>query len=362
MAKLREPLDKVHKEMRELLDNFRTARSQYSDKERAEMQAHVIARVMKEAAPFIEGPQSKMEVVEAAAKAGDEAAAPMISLAGEDLEKFAEPCTVLQNVEKQSGVVQEKAAEVRESVKEQQKAVGEVKPQTDGTREAQKQLKGITQKLHDVTSKAAKTASIVRTKCLNLVKSHLDPAAEAIRKHAQENSTSIDALFDSSKDGEIISHEAFSKLLESVGLSITAEHAKLIAQKLGADGISKDAFVKFAVIHYKIVKTIAFTDDIDTTKCKTIRKGEPGAIIEVLEGPTIDEESKMTRIRGRCTIDKKVTEGWITVSGSSGTVFLEKVDKLAQKKEEIKASKTEKKAQANLEKKEEAAKPETNAA
>jgi len=147
--------------------------------------------------------------------------------------------------------------------------------------------------------------------------------------------------------------------LESLGLSISAEHAKLIAQKVEADSISKDAFVKFAVVYYKVLRTIAFTDDLDTTKCKTIRKAEPGAVIEVLEGPKVDEESKMIRIRGRATIEKKVTEGWVTVSGSSGTAFLEKVVKAAAVKAE---KKEENKEEAKSKTKEEVAEPETNAA
>jgi len=31
------------------------------------------------------------------------------------------------------------------------------------------------------------------------------------------------------------------------------------------------------VIYYKVVKTIAFTDHQDISKCKTLRKGEDGA-------------------------------------------------------------------------------------
>merc|ERR1712178_195494 len=49
-------------------------------------------------------------------------------------------------------------------------------------------------------------------------------------------------------------------------------------------------------------------------------------------GPKTDEESKMTRIRGRGTVNGKTTEGWLTVSGSNGTEFLKRVDNNAPQK------------------------------
>jgi hypothetical protein len=287
---------------------------------------------MKEAGPFIEGPQAKMAAVEAAAKAVEEAAAPMVTLVDKELEDFATPSAVWNNSDKQVAVLNAKAAEVREAVKEQQKAASEVTPQTDGLREAAKQLKSISHQCHEVTNKAVKASAVVRNKCIGLVKEHLDAAAEGIRKHVQDKSLSVDELFDSLKEGDKVPEEAFCKLLGSVeGLSLSAEHAKLICHKLESGGVSKDTFIKFVVIHYKVLKTIAFTDVFDIGKCKTLKKGEAGVMIEALEGPKFDEESKMTRIRGRATIDGKPIEGWITISGSAGSAFLEKVGKPANK-------------------------------
>merc|ERR1712129_165720 len=229
--------------------------------------------------------------------------------------------------------VTEKAAEARESLKEQLKAVKEAKPQSGGTAEAQKQLISISQKLTELVAKAAKAQTIVKGKCAALVKAKLDPAAEGIRKHAQAKKFSPEELFNKLKSGEKISEKAFSKLLESLeGLSITGELAKLICQKLEADGISKDTFIKYVVIYYKVVKAIVFTDALDLAKCKTVRRGDVGEIIEVLEGPVRDETNDMTRVRGRSTVGDKVTEGWVTVSGSKGTAFLEKT--IVQKKVE----------------------------
>jgi len=282
-------------------------------------------RNKKEAAPFVEGPKAALEALEAAAKAAEEAAAAMVSLAGEELEAFASPATVLENVEKINAVVTTKAAKVRDALKEQQTAVAELKAQTGGTAEAKKQFAIISQKLNECISKASKANNTVKAKCASLVKAKLDPAAEGIRKHAQKKKLSPEELFKSLKSGDKIPEKAFCKLLASLeGLSLTLEHGKLICQKLEADGISKATFIKYVVIYYKVVKAIVFTDALDLTKCKTVRRGDVGEIIEVLEGPVRDEANDMTRVRGSSTVDGKVTEGWVTVSGSKGTAFLEK--------------------------------------
>merc|ERR1712086_291804 len=305
----------------------------YSIKERAELNAHIVARNAKEAAPFVEGPKAKMEGLEAAAKAAEDAAAPMIALKPEELEAFATPASTLATVEKHAAEVVEKAAEVREAVKEQQKAVSEVTPQTSGTGEAKKQLGAISGRLHVLENKCKRLAPVLKNKCNSLVKAKLDPTSEGIRKHAQEKKVTPQELFDKLKDGDKIPEKAFCKLLQSLeGLSINAEHAKLICNKIEADGISKDAFLKYVVIYYKVLKTIAFTDSIDISKCKTLRKGEDNEIIEVLEGPvTVSYEgSEMIRIRGRGSAKNgTVTEEWLTVAGSKGTPFLQKVDKPA---------------------------------
>merc|ERR1712139_390885 len=99
-----------------------------------------------------------------------------------------------------------------------------------------------------------------------------------------------------------------------------------------ADGVSKDAFMNYVVLYYKVVRTIAFTDEGDITKCKTLRKGEEGEIVEVLEGPVTDESNGMTRIRAKALKKDDTTVGWITLSGSKGTAFLEKTTKPASPK------------------------------
>merc|ERR1719502_70556 len=151
-----------------------------------------------------------------------------------------------------------------------------------------------------------------------MIKGKMDPVAEGIRNHCTKKGKSPDQIFDSLKKGDKIPEAAFCKLLQSLeDLNINAEHAKLITRKIEADGVSKEAFTKYVVIYFKVAKTIAFTDGLDISSCKTLRKGVEGEIIECLEGPkTIEYEgTEMSRIKGRTTDkDGKVTEGWLTVS------------------------------------------------
>jgi hypothetical protein len=77
----------------------------------------------------------------------------------------------------------------------------------------------------------------------------------------------------------------------------------------------------------KVVKDIAITPsfEIVDTKEKMVRKAEMNEIVEIIEGPTTDEKSTLERVRVKAVVDG--TEGWITVKGSQGKLFLEKVEK-----------------------------------
>merc|ERR1711937_564617 len=105
----------------------------------------------------------------------------------------------------------------------------------------------------------------------------MSETAAGIRKALEKKGLSGEAFFNTLKKGEKIAEGTFSKLITSLdGVSLSAEVAKLISQKLEADGISKDTFVKFVVLYYKVTKSIAFTDSQSVANCKTLRKVEVG--------------------------------------------------------------------------------------
>jgi len=223
-----------------------------------------------------------------------------------------------------------KASEAREAAKEQQKAASEAK-QSGGTAEAKKAISALSQKIPALATRSSKVRSTIRSKCESLLKGKMDPTAEGIRKFAQKKKQSPAQLFDSLKAGDKIPEKAFVKMLGQLESPVSAEHAKLISNKLEADGISEATFLKYVVLYFKVVKTIAFTDIFDVTKAKTLSKADIGLVVEVTEGPSVDTAVEMTRIKGKATIEGKVVEGWLTVSGSKGTAFLEKTSRPAEK-------------------------------
>jgi len=97
----------------------------------------------------------------------------------------------------------------------------------------------------------------------------------------------------------------------------------------GAESLSKEAFNAYFRIFYKVVKQTVLTDNISIKTSKTIRRLEVDEAMEVYEGPKREvvkstedgEDSSLLRLR--CKVLKDQAEGWVTVSGNQGTVFLE---------------------------------------
>lgn len=64
----------------------------------------------------------------------------------------------------------------------------------------------------------------------------------------------------------------------------------------------------------------ALTSEFDVRTCKAIRKLEPGEVLEQIEPAREDEDTKMTRVRVRCSSDGN--EGWATAKGNAGTIYI----------------------------------------
>jgi hypothetical protein len=326
IAKLKEKCTEAQKAIDELRKKVSTAKRDYFAKEKSEMNAHIEIRNMKEAAKYLEDPKAKLEALEAAAKAAEDASAALTSLTGDELLAFKTPATVLEATEKASADVTEKAAATREACKEQSKAASEVAPPTGGTAEAKKQLKLLQNKVEEAVRKAAKCVATCKSNCTKIVAPQLDATAAAIRKYAQEKKLSGEALFDNFKEEDKITEAGFCKLVKSLKDAAAPDVAKLISQKIGKDGISKDAFLNYVVVYYKVTKSIAFTDVLDISKCKTLRKIEIGEVLEMLEEPQKHDATGTTRLRAKA-LAEPIVEGWVTLSGNQGSSFLEKTKK-----------------------------------
>jgi len=81
------------------------------------------------------------------------------------------------------------------------------------------------------------------------------------------------------------------------------------------------AFLEPGGNFYSCVKETLLTDGLSVSESKTVRRIAKGEVIQVLEFPKKDSTSDVKRIKGKAKLDGEV--GWITVSSSTGTAFLE---------------------------------------
>jgi len=68
------------------------------------------------------------------------------------------------------------------------------------------------------------------------------------------------------------------------------------------------------------VKPLVVSDGLSVQDCRQLRRMDEGEILEVLEGPKEDKIVGVTRVRGRAWRDG--LEGWATVSGNGGVIFM----------------------------------------
>jgi len=90
----------------------------------------------------------------------------------------------------------------------------------------------------------------------------------------------------------------------------------------GEKNLPKEDFVRIIRVFYKCVKETILTDGMSVRDSTPVRRVEVTEVVEVLEGPVKDESFGMMRVKARMLKDGK--EGWISIAGNRGTVFLKR--------------------------------------
>mmetsp|Transcript_156952 Transcript_156952/g.285652 ORF Transcript_156952/g.285652 Transcript_156952/m.285652 type:complete len:771 (-) Transcript_156952:163-2475(-) len=85
--------------------------------------------------------------------------------------------------------------------------------------------------------------------------------------------------------------------------------------------ISKSQFLRLAREYMKVSKDAVVTSEMLLKDAKTLRRLEIGEVVEILEGPIHEEATDCMRVRTK--VMKDGLEGWITLKGNQGSVFLE---------------------------------------
>jgi hypothetical protein len=143
----------------------------------------------------------------------------------------------------------------------------------------------------------------------------------------RSSGSTIDEIFKELAKGEDrIGEDMFcSKISSLPGLSTQPEAVKLLFNHIEDGGVSKKAFISLAQKYYKVMTSIAITPEFDVGKGRMLRKAESGELIEVLEGPQTDDKTSLARVKGRALLDNQ--EGWVSIKGNQGSVFLKEVEK-----------------------------------
>jgi len=87
----------------------------------------------------------------------------------------------------------------------------------------------------------------------------------------------------------------------------------------------KDKTLKSWSPFYKCSSATVIHDGFSVKTAQIVRRIEAGEVVELAEGPKLEKEIGVMRIKARAETDGAV--GWITVKGNQGTVFLRSVAK-----------------------------------
>jgi len=154
--------------------------------------------------------------------------------------------------------------------------------------------------------------------------------ASAIKGHATKlklSPTDLVKAADKDVDGAISSADfvTFVGNLEAVEASAESLR-KLFTHLEGKDdkgALTKDAFLRLSRVYYRVVQSTVLTTAraVSGEDSRTKRRLDDGEVLELLEGPVLDDDVGLTRVRVSAVRD--ALEGWATVVGNAGSIFLE---------------------------------------
>eukprot|EP00930_Biecheleria_cincta_P057710 TRINITY_DN4359_c0_g3_i1.p1 TRINITY_DN4359_c0_g3~~TRINITY_DN4359_c0_g3_i1.p1 ORF type:complete len:1928 (+),score=567.13 TRINITY_DN4359_c0_g3_i1:69-5852(+) len=325
LAKLRPKAIGHLTELQALQKKVRNAKEEFSKTETAEKNAHIEAKERREAEAITNEVTEELAAAELLAKQIEETADSLVSLKAEELQSFASPATVQETVAKLVPEAVEALSKVKEAAQEKQKTLA--KALKGPMLEAKKNIIKMITSVDAATKKCNAKLGAVNTCCKGIAEDTLMRASSALRDMLRSSGSTTDEVFRELAKGEDrIGEDMFcSKISSLPGLSIQPEAVKLLYRHIEDGGVSKRSFISLAQKYYRVTTSIAITPDFDVGKGKMLRKAESDELIEVLEGPQTDEKTSLSRVKGRALLDN--IEGWISIKGNQGSVFLKEVEK-----------------------------------
>jgi hypothetical protein len=317
-------------ELEALKKKVAAAKQAYSAQELKEKNAHIEAKEQKQVDEILAVAKPAVTAMEEQFKKFEEVCKPLVEKQGkgDDLLAFATPLSVLELAKAMEGDVKSAVDAAKEVTKKQQaeelvaKAVKG--PLAEGKKELQKWMSDAAK----ISNSAAKALAIMRSCCNAVAEAKVEETAAALRADMQSKGQSLEDYFAKVADADgRITEDAFCKLICKLSGGLPEEHAKLVSRHIDSEGVGRHAFMRLVQIFMKVVKEIAITPNFDVTdtKEKMVRKANLDEIVEVLEGPKEDDVSKLERVKVKALQDG--SEGWMSVKGNQGKIFLEKTDK-----------------------------------
>jgi len=161
-------------------------------------------------------------------------------------------------------------------------------------------------------------------------------AKDMLRYHQKAKDMTADQLAEAIEgDGDTLSEDAFLNFFqtceqEPVEGAENGHAAALNDEELRrlykhwaeeSDGIvQKETLVSRVRKYMKVMKTAALTDHKGIKESKSIRRLLEGEVVEALGTPQKEDEVDLMRLRVKAMNDS--AEGWVTISGNQGTIFL----------------------------------------
>uniref|UniRef100_A0A7S4QQC8 EF-hand domain-containing protein n=1 Tax=Alexandrium monilatum TaxID=311494 RepID=A0A7S4QQC8_9DINO len=159
----------------------------------------------------------------------------------------------------------------------------------------------------------------------------LEEIIDALRRHMALKALSKEDMFRAmgGQDGRL--NEAkftgfiteFPALCEQQDSLFTQDELKAAFKRAGGEAagdLTLEQFCEHFRRRFVVTATVSMTDNIAIKGGKTLRKVDPNEIMEALEEPAQDEVLGIVRVRAKAESDGK--EGYVTISGNRGTVYL----------------------------------------
>lgn len=158
----------------------------------------------------------------------------------------------------------------------------------------------------------------------------LSHAVDCLKGMMKKSSKTPKELFGELSGGkEEMPEAAFLATLKSLEetapdeMTLSEEQIQLAFKRLsgGKEGVSESAFLDEFRVRYFCTSTVTMTDGLVIKGGKTVRKVDVNEILEGLEEQIKEENLGLMRVKVKAEKDGK--EGYVTVAGNQGTVFLE---------------------------------------